>query len=191
MKPLSIGQVARRAGVGVETVRFYEREGLLEEPARRESGYREYEGSVVARLQFIRRAKELGFTLNEIKELLSLRLDQSTSCADVRGKAEVKIADIEAKIRILQRMKKALVKLTKACSGRGWNFHETPQISLQTIAPTVHRRFSWMAKMWRGCNPEQAVPLAIFMKGMAQDVWDRRRSRCSFVHSGRRVSGPT
>lgn len=67
MKPLTIGQVANQAGVGVETVRFYERQGLLEEPARRESGYRQYDQEAVAVLRFIRRAKELGFTLKEIK----------------------------------------------------------------------------------------------------------------------------
>lgn len=119
MKPLSIGQIARLAEVGVETVRFYEREGLLSEPSRKASGYRQYDDSAVVRLRFIRQAKELGFTLNEIKELLSLRLDPSTSCADVKNRAEVKIADIETKIRTLQRMKNVLVKLTKSCSGRG------------------------------------------------------------------------
>lgn len=119
MSPLSIGQVARRAGVGVETVRFYEREGLLDEPARRASGYRQYEESTIGRLRFVRRAKELGFTLKEIKELLSLRLDPSTTCADVKRRAEVKISDVEEKIRTLQRMKKALMRLTKACAGRG------------------------------------------------------------------------
>lgn len=119
MKPLTIGQVADRAGVGIETVRFYEREGLLEEPARRESGYRQYEGEVVARLRFIKRAKELGFSLKEIKELLALRVDPTITCAEVRSKAQAKVADIEEKIETLQRMKKALVKLTKACNGRG------------------------------------------------------------------------
>jgi len=119
MKTLTIGQVAREAGVGVETVRFYEREGLIEEPSRRASGYRQFDEAVVDRLRFIREAKELGFTLNEIKELLSLKLDPASSCADVKGRAEVKIADIEEKIRTLQRMKRALVKLTKACSGDG------------------------------------------------------------------------
>jgi Hg(II)-responsive transcriptional regulator len=116
---LTIGQVARRAGVGVETVRFYEREGLLAAPNRRPSGYRQYGENVITRLHFIRRAKELGFTLNEIKELLSLRADSRTTCADVRNRAAAKIADIKAKIRTLQRMKKALVKVTKACSGQG------------------------------------------------------------------------
>src|SRR5919204_5116878 len=119
MRPLTIGQIARQAGVGVETVRFYERQGLLEEPARKESGYRQYTKDVVARLRFIRRAKELGFSLKEIAELLALRLDPTATCAEVRERARAKLADIEAKIADLQRMKKALVKLTGACKGRG------------------------------------------------------------------------
>src|SRR6516225_4805018 len=112
MKTLTIGQIARRAGVGVETVRFYERQGLLEEPDRRESGYRQYTEEVVFRLRFIRRAKELGFTLKEIQELVAFRSDQSATRADVRRQAKAKIADIEGKIRDLQRMKEALLKLT-------------------------------------------------------------------------------
>jgi MerR family mercuric resistance operon transcriptional regulator len=119
MNSLTIGQLAKIAGVGVETVRFYERKGLLAEPNRRPSGYRQYGEEVVNRLRFIKRAKELGFTLNEIKDLLSLRLDPTTTCADVKERAEEKIDDIEAKIRTLRRMKNALVKVTKACSGRG------------------------------------------------------------------------
>jgi len=116
-KRLTIGFVARRAGVGVETVRFYERQGLIEEPERRMSGYREYDEEVVSRLGFIRRAKELGFTLKEIKELLSLRRNPATPAADVKRRAGAKIADIEAKIEMLQKMKKALEKLTLACRG--------------------------------------------------------------------------
>lgn len=119
MKALTIGQVARRTGVGVETVRFYERQGLLEEPARKDSGYRQYEGGVVARLHFIRRAKELGFSLKEIKELLALRVDPTTTCAEVKNRAEAKLADVETKIQALRRMQKVLQKLTTACSGRG------------------------------------------------------------------------
>ena len=119
MKPLTIGQFAHRAGVRIETVRFYERQGLLEEPARKESGYREYTEDVVARLRFIRRAKELGFTLKEIAELLALRLDPDTSCAEVRSRAKAKIDDIDAKIRDLQRMRQALDKLVASCRGRG------------------------------------------------------------------------
>jgi MerR family copper efflux transcriptional regulator len=119
MKPLTIGQVAKQAGVGVETVRFYEREGLLEEPARRESGYRQYEEDVVARLRFIKRAKELGFSLKEIKELLALRVDPTTTCREVKQQAQAKITDIEGKIQSLLRMKAALVKLTGSCRGQG------------------------------------------------------------------------
>ena len=118
-KPLTIGNVARLAGVGVETVRFYEREGLLAEPERRQSGYRQYGDEVVQRLRFIRRAKELGFSLAEIRDLLSLRDDPQATAGDVRGRAEAKIAEIEAKVRDLQRMKKALLTLTDACSGHG------------------------------------------------------------------------
>lgn len=116
---LSIGQLAKQAGVGVETVRFYEREGLLAEPERRQSGYRQYQIDTVQRLLFIRRAKELGFTLKEIRELLSLRVDEDKTCADVRQQAEAKIADIENRIRSLQRMKRALVKVTRTCSSSG------------------------------------------------------------------------
>ena len=116
---LSIGQLAKQAAVGVETVRFYEREGLLAEPERRQSGYRQYQHDTVDRLLFIRRAKELGFNLKEIKELLSLRVDKDKTCADVRQQAEAKITDIEERIRSLQRMKRARVKVTRQCSGRG------------------------------------------------------------------------
>lgn len=119
MKPMTIGRVAEQAGVGIETVRFYEREGVLAEPARSASGYRLYDADVVARLQFVRRAKELGFTLNEIKELLSLRIDSTTSRQDVRAKARAKIEDIESKIKTLQRMKKALASLIQECCAKG------------------------------------------------------------------------
>lgn len=118
-KALTIGLLARRAGVGVETVRFYEREGVLSPPHRRISGYREYDEGVVARLRFIRRSKQLGFTLKEIKELLSLRHDPQTPAADLKHQAEAKMADIEAKIQTLQNMKAALQTLTNACSGHG------------------------------------------------------------------------
>ncbi len=119
MKILTIGQIAKQADVGVETVRFYERKGLLEEPERKPSGYRQYDETVVQRLEFIRRAKELGFTLKEIKELLSLKLDPTTTCSDVKARAESKIEDIESKIRTLRQMKRSLVKLTKSCCGSG------------------------------------------------------------------------
>jgi Hg(II)-responsive transcriptional regulator len=119
MKTFTVGQVAKRSGVGIETVRFYERHGLLDEPERRESGYRQYGGDDVAVLRFIRRAKRLGFTLKEIKALFALRLDGSATRSDVRAQATAKIADIGSKIRDLQRMREALSVLTAACHGNG------------------------------------------------------------------------
>lgn len=119
MPSLTIGQVAKHAGVGVETVRFYERQGLLDEPPRRASGYRQYTPEAVTRIQFIKRAKELGFSLKEITELLSLRVDPATTCGEVKQRAEAKIADINAKLRDLQQMKEALTTLVAACSGSG------------------------------------------------------------------------
>lgn len=110
MNILSIGQVARRAGVGVETVRYYEREGLLEEPPRRASGYRQYSEQVVKRLHFIKRAQKLGFSLKEITELLQLRVDAQTACEEVRQHAEAKIAEVDRKLIELQRMRQALIR---------------------------------------------------------------------------------
>ena len=118
MESLTIGQLAQRAGVGVETVRFYEREGLISEPPRRPSGYRDYPLESVARIVFIRRAKELGFTLKEINELLQLRVRPRRSCAQVKQSADTKIAAIDGKIAALRKMRRALKDLTKACEER-------------------------------------------------------------------------
>lgn len=116
---LSIGQVAKQAGVGVETIRFYERRGLIEEPPRGASGYRRYSPEVVSRIQFIKRGKELGFSLREIQDLLTLRVDERTGSTEVRSRAEAKLAEIDAKISDLRRMRKALTTLTAQCRGRG------------------------------------------------------------------------
>jgi len=105
--------------MAIDTVRYYEHEGLLEKPARTAAGYRQYSADAVRRLRFIRQAKELGFSLREIKELLSLRVTPGKSCADVKARAEAKIADVEQRIAQLDRMKGALAKLATACSGRG------------------------------------------------------------------------
>ena len=115
----SIGELARAAGVGVETIRFYERKGLIEQPPRPPAGARRYPSHAVDRVAFIQQAQELGFTLGEIKELLALRLDPGTSCAEVKARAQEKIEDIEAKVRRLRRMREALVEITKSCSGAG------------------------------------------------------------------------
>lgn len=116
---LTIGRVARQAGLAIDTVRYYEREGLLEKPVRTAAGYRQYPAGAVARLRFIRQAKDLGFTLSEIRELLALKVAPGKSCADVRKRAESKIDDIEQRVAQLNRMKRALAKLAAACSGRG------------------------------------------------------------------------
>ncbi len=118
MSFLRIGEVAKQANIGIEAIRYYEREGLLAKPQRRPSGYRQYDESVVSRLQFIRRAKDLGFTLAEIKELLGLWFDISTRCEHVRRHAELKITDIESKIRSLQKMKRSLKKVISECASR-------------------------------------------------------------------------
>lgn len=119
MKQLTIGKVALQAGVGVETIRFYEREGLIDKPLRRASGYRQYSEEVVARVRFIRRAKALGFSLKEIYELLGLRIEPNATSGEVKSRATRKIEEISDKILSLQQMKEALENLVSACSGKG------------------------------------------------------------------------
>lgn len=112
---MTIGKLAQSAGVGVETVRFYERKGLLEEPSRGESGYRQYPPGTLTRLHFIRQAKVLGFTLPEIQELLSIRVKPGASCVEVQERIQAKIDNVEAKIRSLERMKRALNGMAGIC----------------------------------------------------------------------------
>jgi len=119
MRTLTIGQVAAQTGTNAETLRFYEREGLIPPPARSDAGYRHYSDAVIQRVRFIQRAKEVGFSLREIGELLSLRADPHTSCAEVKARAQEKIASIEAKQRDLETMRAALAKLARQCRGRG------------------------------------------------------------------------
>ena len=117
MQGMTIGQLAREAGVNVQTVRYYERRRLLPAPARRASGYRAYDQAALARLRFIRRAQELGFTLAEITELLALRLDPRTTAADVKARAGRKIEDVDRRIRDLERIRAALTHLAGSCRG--------------------------------------------------------------------------
>ena len=119
MAGLTIGQVAHRSAVNVETVRYYERRGLISAPPRRESGYRQYDPQAVQRIQFIKRAQELGFTLKEIGQLLALADGDGSGCGDVRDFATKKVADVESKIRHLQNLKKVLTRLVRQCSGEG------------------------------------------------------------------------
>ena len=115
---MTIGTVAEAAEVGRETIRFYEREGLIDEPPRSSGGYRLYPPSVVRRLRFIRRAQELGFTLTEIGELLDLRAENAAACDAVEARARGRLADIEARIRDLERIGDALTRLVKQCAAR-------------------------------------------------------------------------
>src|SRR5258707_838951 len=119
MKSLTIGHLAREAGVNLETVRYYERRGLLPRPPRSASGYRLFSSDAARRLRFIRRAQELGFSLAEIQELLSLRMSPKAKGSDVQKRAEAKIVDIKAKIKSLEAMEKTLRNLTKLCAGCG------------------------------------------------------------------------
>ncbi len=116
---MKIGEVAKAADIGIDAIRFYERQGLIPEPARRPSGYREYSQDVVLSLRFIKRAKELGFSLKEISELLSLERNPKATAGDVKRRAEQKLADLEDKIRALQGMRRALRKVAEECRGRG------------------------------------------------------------------------
>ena len=119
MSKLRIGQVAQAAGVNIETIRYYERCSLLADPGRRESGYRAYPPETVARVQFIKRAQLLGFTLREIADLLALRVDDATPCDQVRAQAETKLAEIDARIADLLRIRHALATLAAACAHGG------------------------------------------------------------------------
>lgn len=119
MQHYKVGCFSELAGINIETVRFYEKRGLMPEPKRSESGYRYYDSRDLERMMFILRAKKLGFTLKEIQELLSLRVDPDCSCETIREKAEQKIHEIEEKIRDLRRFNNALHSLVKICVERG------------------------------------------------------------------------
>lgn len=115
---LSIGQIAAAGNVNVETIRYYERRGLLLAAARSPSGYRQYTADAVKRLRFIRHAQDLGYSLEEIQELLALRVRNGASCAAVARKTRAKIEMVEQRIRHLQRMKRTLEGLAAACAAR-------------------------------------------------------------------------
>lgn len=118
-KPLTIGAIAKLAGVPLTTVRFYERAGVVRPVSRTAANYRLYLADAATRIRFTRRAQELGFTLREVKELLTLRSGNGRSCQKVRANASAKIADIEARLRSLRRMERALNRLASECEARG------------------------------------------------------------------------
>lgn len=115
MTEMTRSQIAEKADVNPETLRYYEREGLIPKPPRSEGGFRLYNESYVGRLRFIQRAKKLGFTLKEIKDLMDLRVDSEATCQDVRGRAEAKLSEVEEKIQDLKQIRGALSDLLDAC----------------------------------------------------------------------------
>ena len=117
---MRISEVAKAAGVGVETVRFYERRGLIEQPMKPvNGGLRSYPESAVMRISFIRQAQELGFSLGEIEELLSLKSEPDADCSDIRRRALNKRDDVDLKIKRLRQIRASLTALIDACPGEG------------------------------------------------------------------------
>src|SRR5229473_7280050 len=116
--PLTISKVATAADVNIQTIRYYERRGLVPTPRRTPSGYRQYAEEAVARLRFIKHAQELGFSLQEVQELLALRVRHGAACDVVERKTRQKIAVVQQRIRDLQRMRRTLDRLAAACAAR-------------------------------------------------------------------------
>lgn len=115
MEHYKVGEIAEKVGVNVETLRYYEKIKIMPKPKRKESRYRFYDELDLKRLRFIKRAKELGFTLKEIKELLNLKIESTATCGDVKHFAEHKLNDIEERIKDLKNIKIVLVKLINQC----------------------------------------------------------------------------
>ena len=119
MEKLTIGQLAKKANVNLETIRYYERRGLIPEPPRNKSGHREYSLEAVKRTEFIKRCQTLGFSLKEISELLSLRVGPSATCSDVKARVDAKIMDVEKRIIELEKIRYALLNMSSKCLGKG------------------------------------------------------------------------
>ncbi len=120
MSEMTIGKAARAAGVGVETICFYERKGLIEQPPKPAlGGFRAYPAETVRRVRFIRQGQELGFSLRQIGELMSLKADPATDCSDVRRRAQAKLEEVDEKLARLTGIRAALEELIAACPGRG------------------------------------------------------------------------
>lgn len=139
MDGLMSGEVAAQAKVHVETLRYYERRGLIAKPPRSRSNYRLYPEEAVRRVRFIKRAQELGFSLRDIEELLSLRTAPGAECGEVRAHAEAKIKAIDETIASLTAMKGALSKLVAACSGQG-PLTECPILESLDMKEPYHER---------------------------------------------------
>jgi MerR family mercuric resistance operon transcriptional regulator len=119
MEKLTIGQLAKKANVNLETIRYYERRGLLLEPPRNKSGHRQYSLEEVKRTEFIKRCQALGFSLKEISELLLLKVIPGTTCGDIKARVETKIADVEKRIVDLEKIREALLRMSSKCINKG------------------------------------------------------------------------
>jgi Hg(II)-responsive transcriptional regulator len=119
MEKISIGKLAKQANVNIETIRYYERRGLIAEPPRNKSGHRQYSEDAVKRTDFIKRCQSLGFSLKEIEEVLNLRMLQGSTCADMKLRVTEKLNDVDKKIKELTNIRDALSRLKKKSTGRG------------------------------------------------------------------------
>jgi len=119
MHELSIGQLAKHARVNIETIRYYERRGLLPDPPRNKSGHRQYSNEAVRRTEFIKRCQALGFSLREIQDILELRMTRQSTCADMKSRVTEKMTDVDKKIDELKQIRDALSRLRKKCAGKG------------------------------------------------------------------------
>jgi len=126
MEGISISRVADAAGVNLQTVRYYEREGLLPPAPRTAANYRAFPPESVRRIRFIKRAQELGFTLQEIRELMALTPEAGDDCATVRALAKEKVSQIKAKVASLNRMRRTLERLIRECPGEGGTLDRCP-----------------------------------------------------------------
>lgn len=118
MTTLRVGELATQGGVNLETIRYYEQEGLMRRPKRTSSGHRAYASGDVLRLRFIKRSQALGFTLTEIKELLAIKVTPNKPCIDVVHQIESKALEVKAKIAHLQAIERTLKNMKASCEGR-------------------------------------------------------------------------
>lgn len=118
MEVLTIGKLARRGGVNLETVRYYERRGLMVQPDLQQSGHRVYSTTDVRRLRFIRSAQQLGFSLAEIKAILDIGTEQASDCGEVARQIDAKIFEVDVKITELRTIRRTLSEVRKSCDGR-------------------------------------------------------------------------
>lgn len=135
MEEYKVGEIAKIVNVNVETLRYYEKIKLMPKPKRKESRYRLYDDNDLRKLKFIKRSKELGFTLKEIKELLNLKIESTATCGDVKHLAEHKLNDIEERINDLKNIKSVLIKLINQCICEEVSSEECP--ILEVIEQTV------------------------------------------------------